>query len=115
MKFSNIFLLTIALMFASATTSFGQTADNKKQAVEGLKTITTKVKGVTCGSDLKTIAGNVEKLKGVSACKSGKAGATSTFKITFNPSLVTEKEIYAAIEGTGGCHNPNDRPYKVKQ
>ena len=63
---------------------------------------------------LKTISGNVEKLEGVSSCTAGKAGATSSFEVKFDPALVTEKQIYSAIEDTGGCKNPDDRPYKVK-
>lgn len=77
-------------------------------------TITIKVKGVTCSNDLKTLADNVKELKGVSECKPGKMGPTSVFKITYNPALVGTKEIYKAIENTGGCSDPNDRPYKVK-
>ena len=77
-------------------------------------TITIKVKGVTCSNDLKTLADNVKELKGVSNCIPGKAGPTSVFKITYNPALVSTKEIYKAIENTGGCSDPNDRPYKVK-
>lgn len=77
-------------------------------------TITIKVKGVTCSNDLKTLAGNVKELKGVSDCTPGKMGPTSVFKITFNPALVSTKEIYKVIENTGGCSDPNDRPYKVK-
>ena len=77
-------------------------------------TITIKVKGVTCSNDLKTLADNVKELKGVSDCKTGKMGPTSVFKITFNPALVSTKEIYKAIENTGGCSDPNERPYKVK-
>ncbi len=77
-------------------------------------TITIKVKGVTCSNDLKTLADNVKELKGVSDCKPGKMGPTSVFKITYNPALVSTKEIYKAIENTGGCSDPNDRPYKVK-
>lgn len=77
-------------------------------------TITIKVKGVTCSNDLKTLSDNVKELKGVSECKSGKMGPTSVFKITFNPALVSTKEIYKAIENTGGCSDPNERPYKVK-
>ncbi len=77
-------------------------------------TITIKVKGVTCSNDLKTLAANVMELKGVSNCTPGKAGPTSVFKITYNPSLVGNKEIFKAIEDTGGCSDPNDRPYKVK-
>lgn len=77
-------------------------------------TITIKVKGVTCSNDLKTLADNVKELKGVSDCKPGKMGPTSVFKITYNPALVSTKEIYKAIEDTGGCSDPNERPYKVK-
>jgi copper chaperone CopZ len=77
-------------------------------------TITIKVKGVTCSNDLKTLADNVKELKGVSDCKPGKAGPTSVFKVTYNPALVSTKEIYKAIENTEGCSDPNDRPYKVK-
>lgn len=77
-------------------------------------TITIKVKGVTCSNDLKTLSDNVKELKGVSACKPGKAGPTSVFKITYNPAMVSTNEIYKAIENTGGCSDPNDRPYKVK-
>lgn len=77
-------------------------------------TITIKVKGVTCSNDLKTLADNVMLLKGVSACKPGKAGPVSVFKITFNPALVSTKEIFKAIENTAGCSDPDERPYKVK-
>lgn len=77
-------------------------------------TITVKVKGVTCSNDLKTLSDNVKELKGVSDCKPGKMGPTSVFKITYNPALVSTKEIFKAIENTGGCSDPDDRPYKVK-
>ncbi len=77
-------------------------------------TITIKVKGVTCSNDLKTLADNVKLLMGVSDCKPGKAGPTSVFKVTYNPALVSTKEIYKAIENTGGCSDPSERPYKVK-
>jgi len=77
-------------------------------------TITIKVKGVTCSNDLKTLSDNVKELKGVSNCVPGKAGPTSVFKVTYNPALVGIKEIYKAFEDTGGCSDPNDRPYKVK-
>lgn len=92
-------------------------AQNSKPAADadGIKTSAVKVKGVTCKNDLKTIADNVEKLKGVSACKADKAGPTTTFQIKFNPALVSEKDIFAAIEDTPGCEDPKDRPYKVKK
>lgn len=77
-------------------------------------TITIKVKGVTCSNDLKTLSDNVKELKGVSNCIPGKAGPTSVFKVTYNPALVSNKEIYKVIENTGGCSDPNEKPYKVK-
>ena len=103
-------LIIVLLVFtAIGNKSF---AFNKKPLTDS--TITIKVKGVTCSNDLKTLSDNVMELKGVSACKPGKAGPVSVFKITFNPALVSTKEIYKAIENTGGCSDPNDRPYKVK-
>ena len=90
------------------------TAQTNTPAKDTEKTVNLKVKGVTCSGDLKTIAGNVEKLKGVKSCKAEKPGATTRFLVVYNPALVTEKEIHAAIEGTEGCENPEDRPYKVK-
>jgi copper chaperone CopZ len=115
MKFSNIFVLTIAFMLVSTTATFAQSATEKVQMADTTKTIETKVKGITCSTDLKMISANVEKLKGVSNCKAGKTGTTTTFEIAYNPSLITEKEIYAAIENTGSCENPDERPYKIKQ
>jgi copper chaperone CopZ len=114
MKFSNIFTMAIIFMLAT-TASFAQTATTETaQVTETTKTITTKVKGVTCGDDVKTLAANIEKLAGVTSCKAGKKGPTTSFEVTFNPALVSEKEIQDAIQNTGGCKNPNDRPYTVK-
>ncbi len=76
--------------------------------------ISLKVKGITCSNDLKTISDNVAKIKGVTGCTPGKKGATSTFIVTYNPALVSEKDIVEVIEDTPGCKNPKDRPYKVK-
>jgi copper chaperone CopZ len=85
------------------------------QAQSADTTITVKVTGVTCSNDLATIKANVEKVEGVSACKAVKQGATSSFEINYNAQLSTKEEIDAAIEGTAGCKDPKDRPYKVKR
>jgi len=114
MKFIKSFVLAFILLIASSTSAFSQTT-NLNLSTDSLKTETIKVKGVTCSGDLKTISANVEKLKGVSSCKAGKMGTTSSFIIKFNPALVSEKEIYSAVEATEGCENPNDRPYKIKK
>jgi copper chaperone CopZ len=115
MKFSKIFVLAITFVLASTATTFAQSATEKEQVSDTTKTLTTKVKGITCSTDLKMISAKVEKLKGVSTCKAGKTGPTTTFEIAYNPTLVTEKEINAAIQNTGSCENPDERPYKVKQ
>ena len=108
-------MMTMLFMHVFTTQNKAQnSAQNNTTSADSIKTIQVKVKGITCGNDLKTIAGNVEKLKGVSSCKTGKMGATSSFEVKYNPAKINEKEIYAAIENTSGCENPNDRPYKVK-
>ncbi len=105
--------MACTVLVATANFAFSQTAPTQKAS--DVKTATVKVKGVTCSSDLKTIATNVEKLKGVSSCKALKQGPTSTFEVKYNPNVIAEKGIFAAIEDTAGCENPKDRPYKIKQ
>jgi len=115
MKLSHIFTLAITFTLASTTVTFAQSAEEKTEITSTFKTINTKVKGITCSSDLKTISANVEKLNGVNACKPGKTGPTTKFEIAYNPALVSEDDIFTAIQNTAGCEDPNDRPYKVKQ
>lgn len=116
MKFSTIFAFAILLVLATTTMSAAQSKEETAQAATTTsKTILTKVKGITCATDLKTISANIKKLDGVTTCDTGKVGPTTTFKIAFNPTLVTEKDIHFAIQNTGGCKDPNEKPYKVKQ
>lgn len=99
-------ILSIAINFttqAQATTTSKDT------------TITLKVKGLTCSNDLKTIATNVTQIKGVTACKPGKLGPTSSYKITYNPAVVEYKNVVAVIENTPGCGDGDEKPYKVKK
>lgn len=115
MKIFKIAVLTIFTIACTSIIGFAQTAEKVVASADNAKTITVKVKGVGCEQDIKTIAANVAKLEGVISCVSPKKGATTTFTVKMNPALVTEKAINEAIEGTAGCSNPNDRPYKVKQ
>lgn len=112
MKFIKSLVLAFIIMIA--TTSI-VSAQKTTQNTDSTKTVTIKVKGITCSMDLKMITANVEKLKGVSACKSGKMGTTSSFEVKFNPLLITEKEINSAIENTGSCESPDEKSYKIKQ
>lgn len=115
MKLIKSFVLAfILLTVISSNNAFSQTV-NTNQPGNTNKALTVKVKGITCSNDLKLIAINVKKLKGVNSCKTVKKGTTSTFDVAYNPALVTEKQIYTAIENTGSCDNPNERPFKVKQ
>jgi copper chaperone CopZ len=109
----HIKLLMMALAFI-ITNAQNISAQNITQNSDTSQTIVVKVKGVTCAGDLKTIASNVEKVEGVTTCKTGKMGATSSFEVKYNPKKANIKDIHSAIENTGGCENPNDRPYKVK-
>lgn len=113
MTFIKSFIVAIILWTAAANNAYSQTSS--PPTADSVKTLTVKVKGITCAMDLKMIAANVEKKQGVSSCKPGKQGTTTTFEIQYNPAVVTEKEIFAAIENTGSCENPDARPYKVKQ
>ncbi len=105
------FLLVVLTILCVKTTCLAQA----QPVIDSLKTITVKVKGLTCKGDLKTIAGNVEEIKGVKKCEPIKLGAASTFKVIYNPLIAKETEIYKAIEDTEGCENASDRPYKVKK
>ena len=102
-------IVAVFIFTAFSNKSFAQ---NENRITD--TTITIKVKGVTCNNDLKSLSNNVKELQGVSECKPGKTGPVSVFKITYNPALVSLKEIFKAIENTGGCSDPNERPYKVK-
>ncbi len=113
MKFIKLLFFAIIILTATANSSFSQATTSNQ--TDSLKTATVKVKGITCSMDLKMISANVEKVKGVSSCKAGKQGTTTTFEVKYNPVLVTEKEIFVAIENTGSCENPDERPYKIKQ
>ncbi|WP_316753201.1 hypothetical protein [Pedobacter gandavensis] len=104
-------ILLIAVLFCAAIQTKSIAQELKSVADT---TITIKVKGITCGNDLKTLSENVKVLKGVTDCKPGKAGPVSAFTISFNPTLVDTKKIYQAIENTGGCSDPKEKPYKVK-
>jgi copper chaperone CopZ len=112
MKLVKSFILAFIAMAATTNIAWSQNAI--PQTTDSTMTLIIKVKGADCSEDLKTIATNVEKLDGVSNCKIIKEGVTSSFEVKCNPAVVTKKEIYAAIENTSGCDNPNDKPYKVK-
>lgn len=106
--------MAIIIITATSNIAFSQAAASV-QTTDSIETTTIKVKGITCSTDLKMISASVEKVNGVSSCKAGKQGTTTIFEVKYNPERVTEKEIFAAIESTGSCENPEERPYKVKQ
>ena len=114
MKFIKSLVWTVIVLTATANIAFSQ-ATASDQTADGLTTASVKVRGITCSTDVKMISANVEKVKGVSSCRAGKQGPTTTFVIRYNPAIATEKDVFAAIEDTGGCENPDDRPYKIKQ
>ena len=114
MKLIKSIPLAFAIIIAYTNITFSQSTNTPQQSSTIITSIV-KVKGITCSKDLTMISDNVKKLNGVSSCEVVKKGTTSKFRIKFDPRLITEKEIHTAIEGTGSCKNPNERPYKVKQ
>lgn len=118
-RYFNALVSVCALTFSVAFSANAQNSNEQTNTVvqsQALQTIKLKVTGITCSGDSKDIQNEVSKLNGVSACKpKGKAAATSVFEVTFDPGKVSEKEIRTKVEGTPGCTDPNDRPYKVKK
>lgn len=109
----------VVLFVLISTTSLKTFAQNSKETPQTksqtLQTIKIKVTGITCKGDCKDIQESIGKLDGISTTKQiGKPAATSIFEITFNPTLVTEKQIQKSVEDTPGCDDPEKRPYKVK-
>lgn len=103
----------------SLTSAFAQTSTTNTQTVEQTEqettSITLKVSGVTCGHDLKTLSERLKSFNGVYNCETvGKRGVKTNFKVDYNPTVITEKDIRKAFESTPGCSDPNDLPYKVK-
>ena len=91
-------------------------ADGYAQASSAeVQNIILQVKGVGCKEDVKSIAASIEKLAGVINCTPMKPGATTKFKVDYDPSITSKDQMHMAIEDTPGCKNPNDRPYKVKK
>jgi copper chaperone CopZ len=118
-KFFYISSLIFAVVFTVSHSVFAQNSKEPSPAVsqnQKLQTIKIKVSGITCSGDCKDIQKAVSKIDGVSSCKQiGKPSATSVFQISFNPAVVSEKEIRRVVEDTPGCDNPDEKPYKVKQ
>lgn len=109
MKIIKSFILVLVILCASTGLAMSQTQKDT------LQTINIKVKGINCNDDVKTLSDNISKLNGVSSCKAGTAGATTSFRIEFYPTVLSEKDIFAAVENTPGCDNPEEKPYKVKK
>lgn len=109
-------LMIVAVAVFSSSASAQSTAGQPQTAVQNLQTIKLKVSGITCSGDCKDIQKVLADIKGVNSSKHiGKPTATTLFEVTFNPAVVSEKELRKAVEDTPGCENPDDRPYKVKK
>lgn len=108
--FLSLFLTISCCLFFTAEAN-AQTATVAKN---NETTISVKVTGVGCSTDIRTIDASVEKLAGVNSCEASKRGAVTRFEVSYNPDVVCEDDIYQVIQDTPGCKNPNDRPYRVK-
>jgi copper chaperone CopZ len=106
----------VYLIFSINSINIYSQTSNPSGEVNDPETVTSliKVKGLTCAMDAQRISENVAHLEGVKECKVDKFGTTTRFEVTYLPEVVNEQKIYEAIEGTNGCENPDDKPYKVK-
>ncbi len=99
------------MISATAVTTSAQTS---KPPGQNLQTIKIKVTGITCKGDCKDIQESVAKLSGVTATSQiGKPSATSVFEITFNPALVTEKQIQKSALDMGILDQTKENARKV--
>ena len=114
MKLSNILPILFLLFTGTTLSAQSESVVTTEQTAVAAETIKVKVKGVGCQRDLQAISASVAKVKGVSICETVKKGATTTFAVTYNPSLTNKEKIYAAVEDTPGCSNQSAKPYKVK-
>lgn len=111
LKFISQFIATVVVALVFTGTSAAQTTS----ANAADTTVTVKVAGITCGSDLPLINNRVKKEEGVVECKAvGKASASTTFEVTYDPAVISHKEVVAAIEDAPSCDFPDQKPYKVK-
>lgn len=117
MKSHHIFkisALVLFIMFAFAQTISSQTIYHKQSQKD--TTISIRVAGITCGSDLPIICERVKKEKGVADCKaSSKAATTTKFDVTYNPKLLSYQQIVDAVQDAPSCDYPNEKPYRVKK
>ena len=105
-------MMCFALIIASQSCN----AQTTQQKTDSVKTVTIKVSGITCGSDLKIINNNVQKQNGVvSSVSTSKAAPTTTFEVKFNPSIIPIDSIYKVVENSPSCDFPDQKPYKVKK
>jgi copper chaperone CopZ len=115
-KYFSVSVLLLAVSFTIAQVSCAQTPNpQSKTSNPNDTTVTVKVSGITCSGDLKMIADNIEKMKGVSSCKQvGKMSTSTSFEIKYDTEKISYAEVVKAIEGTASCDHPDQRPYKVK-
>ena len=116
MKYFIAICLSLGLVLSLSNTASAQaTATTIANAASTtVQSLTVKVTGVGCSTDIRTIRSEVAKLDGVSACEVAKRGAVTRFVVQFDAAIICEEDIYRAVEDTPGCKNPNDRPYRVK-
>ena len=74
----------------------------------------TKVKGINCILDVKTIQNRLLKTEGIKSCSVQKVGSVTNFEIIYDDKKTSKKEIHKIIEDTPGCKNHKERPYKIK-
>lgn len=107
-------LIALLLTAAFSATVQAQTVDTT--VADTVTSVTIDVKGITCGSDLPIITKNVKDVKGIVSCDPvGKPGPTTSFKVVYNPALVSYEELVKAVEGSPSCDFPDQKPYKVKK
>lgn len=107
-KFILAFVILITICFVNINSATAQT--NSKDT-----TITLEVTGITCAGDLPVICKRVQTEKGINKIMAiSKAGATTRFQVTYNPTLINYNQLVSSVQDAPSCDYPDERPYKVK-
>jgi len=100
-------MLCLLCAFASGT-AFAQ--------ADTAKTVIIKVTNLHCGNDMPTIKKRLLNADGIDEVSfTNISGETSTFTIVYHTAVTSQEQIEKTIEGTPGCDNKDETPYRVKR
>ncbi|MBC7555123.1 MAG: heavy-metal-associated domain-containing protein [Taibaiella sp.] len=106
-SFAAVLAFVISPFDGSAQTS--ASPDSVKKAI-------IKVVNLHCNNDMPTIKKQLLNQDGIDEVLfTDISGTLSTFTVSYHSSVINQEQIEKSIEGTPGCDDKNERPYKVRK